>query len=452
MIFKRKIYQDFLAWKNTAGDKKALMVEGARRTGKSTVVEEFAKNEYKSYLLIDFSKVENSIKKAFEEYKSHYDDLFSFLSLQFNVKLYPHESLVIFDEVQRFPVAREMIKGLVQDGRYNYIETGSLISIKENVEGILIPSEERKIKMFPMDFGEFCSALSEDMLLDYIQDCFTKDVPLEESFHRRAMLLIRQYMLVGGMPQSVAAYVNGHKDFEAADAEKRDILELYRDDILKIGKRYKTKVLAIFDQLPGFLSKHEKRVILSSISAGSTIDQYDNTFFWLGNSMICNECFSVNDPNVGLSLHEDTALVKCYMGDTGLLVSHAFDENSPAGSELYKQIMGGKLSLNEGMLYENMIAQMLARSGHKLYFYTHYNSEKRRNDIEIDFILTKGSKVTYKIYPVEVKSGKNYTTDSLNTFREKFKSRVGGCYIIHPKPFRKDGDIVYLPPYMTPCL
>ena len=374
------------------------------------------------------------------------------LSLDMNVKLYERESVIVFDEVQKFPAARELIKYLVADGRYDYIETGSLISIKENVKNIVIPSEERAIKMYPLDFGEFCWAFGEKMIIEYIKKCFVDKKPLEQSLHAKAMLLFKQYMIIGGMPQSVIAYVNGNRDFEAADREKRDILKLYRDDILKINDRYKTKVLAIFDQIPGFLSKHEKRVTLRNLVEGTTLDQYADTFFWLGNSMICNECFSTNDPNIGLSLYEDTTFIKCYMGDTGLLVSHAFDENLIADSELYKQIIGDKLSLNEGMLYENVIAQMLVSNGHKLFFYNHYDSEKHRNDIEVDFIISNNSKLKYKIYPIEVKSTKKYTTTSLERFKDKFNERIGVCYVIHPKNLVVSDDIIYIPAYMTICL
>lgn len=452
MVFKRKIYNRLLKWKEESKGTRALLIEGARRIGKSTIVEEFAKNEYKTYLLIDFAKATDRVLDYFKNNKSNLDELFMLLSIEYGVKLYNRESIVIFDEVQRFPAARELIKYLVADGRYDYIETGSLISIKENVKDIVIPSEERKLKMYPMDFEEFCWAFGEEVLPEYIRQCFEKKQKPNDGIHKKAMLLFKQYMLIGGMPQAVHAYLQGSYDFEAADAVKRDIIELYRDDILKITARYRSKVLSIFDQIPGFLSKHEKRVILSDIVEGSTIDQYTDTFFWLGNSMICNECFLTKDPNVGLSLNEERSYIKCYMGDTGLLVSHAFDENEISDEQLYRQIMRDKLSVNQGMLYENAIAQMLVANGHKLYFYTQYNAEKHRNDIEIDFIISNNSKLKYKIYPIEVKSGKRYTTSSLERFREKFKNRIGESYIIHPKEFRIENGIIFIPPYMTMCL
>ena len=452
MILKRKAYNKLLSWKKESRGSKALLIEGARRIGKSTIVREFAKSEYKSSIIIDFANVPHSVIDIFEKHKNKLDEFFMLLSIEFNTKLYARESVIVFDEVQKYPQAREFIKYLVADGRYDYIETGSLISIKENVKDIVIPSEERTLKMYPLDFEEFCMALNEDMLIDYIKKCFNDRKPLERSLHERAMLLFKQYMLIGGMPQSVIAYIEGNRDFAKADLEKRDILNLYRDDIMKIGSAYKSKVLSIFEQIPGFLSKHEKRVILKNIVPGSTIDQYADTFFWLGNSMICNECFLVKDPNIGLSLNEDRAFIKCYMGDTGLLVSHAFSENDLFDSELYKQIMNDKLSLNEGMLYENIIAQMLVSNGHKLYFYTKFSEEKHRNDIEIDFIISNNSKLKYKIYPIEVKSTKRYKTSSIVKFREKYKDRIGECYIIHPKNLSVEEGILYLPVYMTMCL
>lgn len=452
MLFKRKIYGKFLTWKTEAMGRKALLVEGARRIGKSTIVEKFAKNEYKSYILIDFAKTGDDVKSYFYQHLTDLDTLYMLLSVHYGVKLYERESVIIFDEVQLFPKAREAIKYLVADGRYDFMETGSLISIKENVKDIVIPSEERHIKMYPLDFEEFCWALEEEPLIQYIRSCFEKKEPLERSIHNKAMLLFKQYMLVGGMPMSIVAFLENHKDFGAADMEKRDILELYRNDIMKIKAQYRSKVLAIFDQIPGLLSRHEKRVVFNRVVEGSSADQYEETFFWLSDSMVSNECHRASDPNVGLSLSESDTYIKCYMGDTGLLVSHAFDENELLEDEVYKQILAGKLGLNEGMLYENVISQMLTANGHRLFFYTHYSEEKRRNDIEIDFIISNNSKTKYKMYPIEVKSGTNYSTKSLLKFKEKYNRRIGCCYIIHPRNLIVKDDILCIPPYMTICL
>ena len=452
MLFKRKIYDKFLAWKDETKGKKALLVEGARRIGKSTIVEEFAKNEYKSYIIIDFAKASQDIKSYFQQHLNNLDTFYMLLSVQYGVKLYPRESIIIFDEVQMFPKAREAIKYLVADGRYDFIETGSLISIKENVKDIVLPSEERHIKMYPLDFEEFCWALGEEALVSYIRRCFEEKTSLERYIHDKAMLIFKEYMLIGGMPQSIVAYIENQKDFEKADLEKRDILELYRSDIMKIDARYRSKVLAIFDQIPGLLSRHEKRVVFNRIVENSTAEQYEETFFWLSDSMIVNECRRANDPAVGLSLSESDTYLKCYMGDTGLLLSHAFDENELLEEEVYKQILNDKLGLNEGMLYENVIAQMLAANNHRLFFYTHYNEEKKRNDIEIDFIISNNSKTKYKMYPIEVKSGVRYSIKSLQKFNEKYKDRIGGAYIIHPRNLTIKEDIICIPPYMTICL
>lgn len=451
-VFKRKIYSRLLDWKGMTNGTKALLVEGARRIGKSTIVEEFAKNEYKSYILIDFNKAGETVLSAFRNYLNDLDTFFMILSTEYGVKLHERDSLIVFDEIQKFPKAREAVKYFVADGRYDYIETGSLISIKENVNDITIPSEERKVNMYPMDFEEFAWAMGERQMVEYIRKCFQDRKELEQGVHSKAMLLFRQYMIVGGMPKSVSAFLENGRDFAKADMEKRDILALYRNDMMKIKSPYRSTVLAIFDQIPAFLSKSERRVVMSKIEKGATFPKYHDTFFWLADSMIANECFNCSDPNIGLSLNEDRTYVKCYMGDTGLLVSHAFDENEISDGELYREILFGKLSLNEGMFYENVIAQMLVAAGHKLYFYTHYNDELHRNDIEIDFILSNNSKLKYKIFPIEVKSKEKYTTRSLEKFNGKFHGRIGGNYVIHPKNLKVEGDTVFIPAYMAFCL
>ena len=452
MIFKRKIYDKLLDWKKNARGEKALLIEGARRIGKSTIVEEFGRNEYKSYILIDFNDAGNIVFDAFDKYLSDLDTFFMILSTEYGKQLYPGESLIIFDEVQRFPKARQSIKKLVKDGRYDYIETGSLISIQENVKDITIPSEERTLKMYPLDFEEFCWAFGEDMLASYIKKCFDELKPLEDDFHHKAMLLFKQYMLIGGMPKSVAAYLENDRSFVAADIEKRDILTLYRNDIGKADVKYRSRISSIFEQIPAFLSMHEKRVRLSNVETNANYPMYQDTFFWLGNSMMTNECFNCNDPNVGLSLNEDRTFIKCYMADTGLLVSHAFTESEISEGELYRQILRDNLSINEGMLFENAIAQCLVANGYKLFFYTHYSEEKHRNDIEIDFLISNGSITKPKIYPIEVKSGKRYKTESLEKFIGQYRRRIGKSYIIHPKNLSVKGDIICIPSYMTMCL
>lgn len=452
MVLERKIYNKLLEWKTTSNGEKALLIEGARRIGKSTIVEEFGKREYKSYLLIDFNDVSDSVIAAFQNHLNDLDTFFLILSTEYRVQLYERESLVIFDEIQRFPRARQAIKKLVKDGRFDYVETGSLISVKESVKDITIPSEERIIKMYPLDFEEFCLALGEKQMMHYIKDCYNKQLPLQEQLHHKAMLLFRQYMIVGGMPQSVVAYLQNGRSFQKADIEKRDILSLYRNDIMKIENRYQSKVMAIFDQIPAFLSKHEKRVILSEVEKQATFASFHDTFFWLSDAMIANECFNCSDPNVGLALNEDRTYVKCYMGDTGLLVSHAFTENEMVEEDLYRQLLLGKLSLNEGMFFENAVAQELVSKGHKLFFYTQYNEEKHRNDIEIDFLISNKSKTKYKVFPIEVKSGEKYSITSLERFAAKYSERIGSVYVIHPKNFKKENGVTFLPAYMVMCL
>ncbi len=447
MEIKRKIYSELYKWKESAKGTKALMIEGARRIGKSTIAEEFGRNEYKSYILIDFNMASKKVKNLFDDL-TNLDIFFQSLSLEYNTRLYKRESLIIFDEIQRFPKAREAVKYLVADGRYDYLETGSLISIKENVENITIPSEERKIRMYPLDFEEFATFLDEELLLDYISECYKKREPLEKTMHNKALRLFKEYILVGGMPQAVMAYKNGGRDFAAADVEKRDILGLYRDDIKKSARRYNSKVSAIFENIPAYLSTHEKKIVLNNIDSAATFDKYDEPLFWLDDSMICNLCYRCNDPNVGFALNKNESAVKCYLGDTGLLVSLAFSENELAENNLYKQIMDGKLSVNQGMIYENAIAQMITAKGKKLYFYTRYSAEKHRNDIEIDFMLSNDSKLNFKIVPIEVKSSKNYSAVSLEEFSGIYRQRISDSFIIHPKNFSVSDGIIKIPPYM----
>ena len=451
MEIKRKIYQQLLNWKVDAHGTRALLIEGARRVGKSTIAEKFAQEQYKSYIIIDFNIVSKAVRDNFDNL-NHLDIFFQNLSLEYNTRLYRRDSLIVFDEIQKFPKAREAIKYLVADGRYDYIETGSLISIKENVTDITIPSEERQIKMYPVDFEEFLWAMDEELLAEYIVKCCREGIALEQKLHARAMRLFREYMLVGGMPQSIVAYIENDRDFYASDVQKRDILNLYRDDIRKASRRYNSKVSALFENVPGYLSTHEKKVVLSAVDANGKYSQYDEPLFWLGDSMICNLCYKCNDPNVGFSLTKNDSAVKCYMGDTGLLVSLAFSENERSDQQLYKASMNGKLSLNEGMLYENVIAQMITATGRKLYFYTRYSSEKHRNDIEIDFLISNESKTSFKIFPIEVKSSKNYSTTSLNEFRKLYTKRIAKSYIVHPKSYMQEESLTKIPPYMFFCL
>ena len=368
MFMKRKIEEKLLKWKKESNGKTALLIDGARRVGKSYIVEEFAKQHYKSYILIDFNQVGSEITDLFDMNLRDLDSFFMYLSAAFNVKLYKRESLIIFDEVQLYPRARAAIKYLVADGRYDYIETGSLMSIKKNVKNIVIPSEERHVKMYPMDFEEFLWAKGEDLILPIIRNCFEEKKPLGQALHRKIMTLFREYVIIGGMPQVVKEYIESG-DFETADLVKRDILTLYREDIQKYASGYEKKVESIFDEIPAQLSKHEKKFTLSSLGKGSRFRDYENSFLWLQDSMIANVCFNSTEPNIGLKLNRDNSSYKVYMGDTGLLISHAFDENGIVSEEIYKKLLFGKLEVNEGMIFENIVSQMLVANGHNLYFY-----------------------------------------------------------------------------------
>ena len=449
---KRKIEEKILEWKNKSNGKAALLIDGARRVGKSFITEEFARKNYKSYIFIDFNKAGDEIKELFDKDLNDLDSLFMLLSAAYNTKLYERESLIVFDEVQLYPRARAAIKFLVADGRYDYMETGSLMSIKKNVENILIPSEERHIKMYPMDFEEFLWAKGEELLMPVIKKAFEEKKPVGQVLHRKIITLFREYVIIGGMPQAVDEYLkNG--DFEAADVIKRDIISLYREDIQKHAKGYESKVESIFDEIPAQLSKHEKRFTLASLGKGARFRDYESAFLWLQDSMIANICFNSTEPNLGLKLNRDNSSFKIYMGDTGLLISHAFDENGIVSEEIYKKLLFGKLEVNEGMIIENVVAQMLAANGKKLYFYSNPSREDKDSRMEIDFLLAK-SKITsrHNISPIEVKSGKNYTLSSLNKFRKKYGEQLHVAYVVHMNDLKEDDGIVYLPVYMTGLL
>lgn len=445
---KRKIYNDLLKWKNEAQGRCALLIEGARRIGKSYIVEEFAKNEYESYLLVDFSKAPKLVSEWFDAYLEDIDTLLGNLQLRYNKKLIPRKSLVVFDEIQNCPRAREAIKFLVADGRFDYIETGSLVSIKKNVKDIQIPSEEDSIEMFPMDFEEFLWAMGEELLMPYIRQQFELRKPMGD-FHRRAMDLFRQYMIVGGMPQAVQAFVDT-RDFGAVDAVKRRILGLYRNDIQKYADRVENRVTAIFDEIPSQLQRHEKRFRLSSLREDARMRNYADAFFWLDDAKIINCCYNTTEPSVGLRLNEARTSVKCYMGDTGLLISHAFDSKNIAVQQLYQKLMFGKLEINQGMLVENVVAQMLRASGHKLFFFGNTNVKDSDSRMEIDFLITKPCVTSrHNIIPIEVKSGANYTIASLRKCVAKYHEQIVQPTVLHSGDLQEVDGILYLPIYMT---
>lgn len=449
---RRKIYTELLKWKEEEAGRTALLIDGARRVGKSYIVENFAKQEYKSYIIIDFNRVNQEVTELFENYLNDLDLFFMYLSNYYNVKLYERDTLIIFDEVQLFPRARAAIKYLVADGRYDYIETGSLMSIKKNVKDIIIPSEERHLRMYPLDFEEFLWALDNESLMDFIKVFFEKKKPLGAALHRKAMDYFRQYMIVGGMPQAVERYVET-KDFERVDRVKRDILELYRADIVKHAQGYEMKVEQIFDDIPAQLQKHDKKFKLSSLKKEARFRDYEDAIFWLSDAMIVNVCYNSTAPNIGLKLNMDRVTMKCYMADTGLLISHAFDENGIVSEEIYKKLLFDKLEVNKGMIMENIVAQMLVASGHKLYFYNNPSRDDASLRMEIDFLIAK-SKITSKhnISPIEVKSGGKYTLTSLKKCREKYTEQLDTLYVLHKNDLKVEEGIVYLPLYMTPLL
>lgn len=443
-MLKRKIYDKLLEWKNRSDGSTAILIDGARRVGKSYIAEEFGKKEYKSYILIDFGKAPQDVLDLFIHDSANLDLFFAKLSVFYAKTLHKRNSLIIFDEVQQFPRARQLIKYLVADGRYDYIETGSLIRLKKNVQDIIIPSEEEHIEMFPMDFEEFLWALGDEVTVPLIRSCFESRTPLGQALHRKIMNDFRQYVLVGGMPQSVIAYLK-EKNFEASDVAKRRIIKLYRDDVSKFAEGYEDKVFALFDGIPAQLSKKEKKYKLSSISKEARFRTYEDSFVWLHEAMIVNTCYNATDPNVGLALSADNTTQKCYMADTGLLVTHTFMDNNFTENELYRAILFDKLNINEGMIMENIVAQMLRTNGHRLYFYSRCDNENRANHMEIDFLITEGKKIA----PVEVKSN-NYTShSSLDKFRTKFSSKIGNSYILYSKDVMVKDGIIHLPFYMA---
>lgn len=448
---KRKIYSQLLEWKNEESRNCALMIDGARRIGKSYIAEEFAKNEYDSYILIDFNIASKEVKSLFENYLNDLDTFFMMLSTIYNIRLYEHKSLIIFDEIQLFPKARAAIKYLVQDNRYDYIETGSLISIKKNVKDIQIPSEERHIKMNPMDFEEFCWAMGDETTIPFIKKMFEAKKEIGP-LYRKINTLFRQYLIVGGMPKAILTF-SETRDFEKTDRIKRDILTLYRNDIQKYAGKDVEKVTAIFDEIPSQLQKHERSFKLADLSENARLRIYEDAFFWLKDSGVMTPCYNTTEPSIGLKLNSERTTMKCFMADTGLLISHTFDENGIVSEELYKKLMLDKLSVNFGNLMENIVAQMLTANGHALYFYTNSDRQDKDSRMEIDFLVGKKT-VTNKhnISPLEIKSGKSYTLSSLKKFCKKYSDQLFEPYVFHEGEVKTEDGITYLPLFMVCCL
>ena len=449
---KRKIYSQLLDWKNNRKGEVALLIEGARRIGKSYIVEEFAKNEYSSYILIDFNKASTKVKRWFVDYMEDLDTFFEQLEQHYHVKLVPRQSVIIFDEVQLYPRARAAVKYLVADGRYDYLETGSLISIKNNVKNIVIPSEERAIEMHPMDFEEFLWAMGNETLMPYLEKQFAAGKPMKE-LHREAMDLFRRYLIVGGMPQAVEKYVQT-RDLEQVDAIKRDILAIYRNDIRKYAGRLAMKVESIFDEIPAQLQRNERKFRLADLKKDARMRDYETAFMWLSDAKIVNCCYNTTAPNIGLKLNMERTTLKCYMADTGLLISHAFDEKQIVSEELYRKLLTDKLEVNAGMLIENIVAQMLVAAGHKLYFYSNPDKEDAESRMEIDFLIRKEAVTSrHNIIPIEAKSSTGYTITSLQKCVRKFGEFITMPTVIHSSDSRMDDNqIRFIPVYYTPFL
>lgn len=443
-IFKRKIYSKLLQWKEESAGSTALLVEGARRIGKSTIVEEFARNEYEAYVVIDFSNVELEILELFN-HVSNLQSFFLRLQALTGVTLPIGKSLVIFDEVQFCPKARQAIKHLVKDGRYHYIETGSLISIRQNIKDILIPSEERKIEMYPMDFEEFLWAIGKPATFDLIRQCYNDLEPLGDVIHRSVMRDFRTYLCIGGMPQAVSAYVNG-SDFKTIDSVKRDILHLYMQDLRRIDG--KGRASTIFQSIPAELSRNTLRYRVGEVIENARLSRLGELFADIADSKTVNFAYHADDPGIGLALHADYDYFKMYLADTGLFVTLAFMERDFTENDLYRKLLSDKLPADLGYVYENMVAQMLKSAGHSLFYYT-FNKVNEEGEAsttyEIDFLINEKSKIS----PIEVKSSGYKTHKSLDEFQKKFSSRIQRRYLIYTKDLRREGDLLCLPVYMT---
>lgn len=444
MLFKRKIYEKLLEWKRRSKGRTALLIEGARRVGKSTIVEVFGKNEYKSYVIVDFMKPNKKVLSAILDHPDDLSVFFNELSFAYNVVLHERETLIVFDEVQRCPEARQLLKALVGDGRYDYVETGSLISIRMNVKDITIPSEEEAIGMYPMDFEEYLWAIGDKVTFPAIKKAFEERRPMGRSFHETAMHRFREYLLVGGMPQAVDKFIET-RNLGEVDMVKRSILRLYHNDIAKYAGKDAAKVRRVFDGIPGQLSKKEKKYSLASLDKEARYRNYEEAFLWLDEAKVANIAYNATDPSVALSLSEDNSTLKVYLLDTGLMISQTLGDRPYTESSIYSEVYSGDLYINEGMIMENYIAQAFSCNERKLFFYSRYDLSSAENRMEIDFLIRRGD----KICPVEVKSGNYRSHLSLDKFKKKFKKRIGETFILYTKDVMLKDDIIHLPLYMA---
>ena len=440
MIFKRKIYDELLQWKRTDDGRTAVLIQGARRVGKSTIAEEFAANEYETYLLVDFAACSTEIRELFNDV-SDLNRIFMRLQLEYGVELKERKSAVIFDEVQLAPKARQAIKYLVKDGRYDYIETGSLISIRKNVKDILIPSEEVKLSMYPMDYEEFKWALGDTATIKLLRGCFLDRMSLGDATNRKLMRDFRLYMLVGGMPQAVASYLETN-NLEKVDSVKRSIITLYEDDFNKIDPTGNASKM--FRQIPAQLTSNANRYQAWSATDGKRNSELAEIISEIKESMVFNMSYHANDPSAGMALHQDPDKYKMFAGDTGLFVTLAFWDKKFTDNTIYHKLLSDKLSADLGYVYENVIAQMLKASGHELYYYT-FPTDSGKHNYEVDFLIADGDKIS----PIEVKSSGYKAHASLDAFCKKFSARIKNKYLIYTKDMRKEEDVQYLPAYMT---
>ena len=438
--FRRKIYDTMLKWKQERNGDSALLIEGARRVGKSTIAEEFGRREYKSYILIDFSKVSQEVHDLFKDV-SDLDYIFIRLQFIFQKTLYERESLIIFDEVQLQPLARQAIKHLVKDHRYDYIETGSLISVKSKSKKILIPSEETKVSMYPMDYEEFKWALGDTTTIPLLRTAFEKKMSLGQAVHRKLMRDFRMYMLVGGMPQAVAAYIKTN-NFAAVDLAKRDIISLYEEDFIKLDSSGRAK--ALYDAIPAQLSRNASRYQVGSAIPDEKVDRVLGIINDMAESKTTNVAYHSNDPNVGLALTKDPECFKMYASDTGLFVTLAFKDNDVTENVIYEKLLNDKLSTNLGYVYENMVAQMLTANGKNLFYHTIPYAEGKKY-YEVDFIITD----KHKISPIEVKSSGYKAHKSLDQFCAKYSERIMNRYLIYTKDYKRENGVEYIPIYMA---
>ncbi len=448
-IFKRKIYQKLKEWKEQDNGSTALLIEGARRVGKSTIVEEFARNEYETYLLIDFSVASKAVKDAFQDI-SNLDMLFTSLQMNTGVRLLPGKSLIVFDEIQKCPLARQAIKHLVKDGRFHYIETGSLLGIKikkrPNADGtkILLPSEERRITMYPMDYEEFRWALDDTATMPLAKNIFEQWMPLGDATNWKLMRDFRLYVLVGGMPQAVNTYLDT-LDLSRVDQVKRNIINLYDTDFYELDPTGKTSML--FHAIPAQLTTNASRYQVGSVIEGGRVDRLTTSLSILRESMTTNIAYHSNDPNVGLAMHINPDCFKLYCGDTGLFVTLAFWDSDFTNNTIYQKLLNDKLTADLGYVYENVVSQMLVAVGKKLYYHTWPTNDGKRN-YEVDFLIPDGSKISV----IEVKSARSTQHVSIDNFMQKYSSRIQQSYLIHNKDLRKDGHLKCIPFYMTPFL